>query len=442
MEIGSITQIREYRDRIREKIKSLDKNLNKDSKYGYESEYVFKGIIGGIDSLLTDISTLTTAPQKFIKLSSYNERSSIIGYLETIERYLETPNNYISQFEALKTLLRSYNIRSISERQLEFEKEIEDCLRLKLQLQEELKVIKDIQKEFDDNNSQLTNTIEEIDIKFKTIETELETIIETKNQLISDSEELENINQNLTSIKSSANETLEEIKESLSESAKNEKLINSFSNKIHEKDNRLAELETATENNTKKLVEYQNERSKIISEAESLIESAKLALNYKTAEGISASFQEQYNSANNRWIFGSWIAGAIICLLCTIGLGIWILESSTDDILLLIARISLMPLPIFGTFFCANQYTKQKNIIEDYAYKMVLSKAIVGFSEQLKKHGSDNNEEYIHYVKTALKEIHKDPLRKRDRKNSNSVKSNLNELVEVAERIVKMSKSE
>lgn len=73
---------------------------------------------------------------------------------------------------------------------------------------------------------------------------------------------------------------------------------------------------------------------------------------------------------------------------------------------------------------------------------MVLSKAIVGFSEQLKKNGTDGNEEYVHYIKTALEEIHRDPLRKRDSKKSNELKEsgNLKDLVEVAERIIKMTK--
>ena len=124
-------------------------------------------------------------------------------------------------------------------------------------------------------------------------------------------------------------------------------------------------------------------------------------------------------------------------------MGLWILQTAPDQIGLLIGRISLLPLPIIGAIFCANQYTKQKNIIEDYAYKMVLSKAIVGFSEQLKKNGSDTNEEYVHYIKTALEEIHKYPLRKREKnKESKSETPGLKDLVEAAEKIVKMSKPE
>ena len=178
--------------------------------------------------------------------------------------------------------------------------------------------------------------------------------------------------------------------------------------------------------------------SQVIKGKITYVASAKKALNYKTAEGISASFQSQYNKADNNWIIGGWISAAIICLLGTIALGVWVLQTEPSQIGLLIGRVSLLPLPIIGAIFCANQYSKQKNIIEDYAYKMVLSKAIVGFSEQLKKNGTESNEEYIHYIKTALEEIHRDPLRKRqNNKETKNDSAGLKDIVEVAEKIIK-----
>ena len=103
-------------------------------------------------------------------------------------------------------------------------------------------------------------------------------------------------------------------------------------------------------------------------------------------------------------------------------------------------RIALLPFPIAGAIFCANQFVKQKNIIEDYAYKMVLSKAIVGFSEQIKKHGADDGQEYIHYIKTVLEEIHKDPLRDRSFKERKSTPLEFDKILEVIERCVKVKK--
>ncbi len=144
MELTTINQIRELRDEIRESIKSLNLNEYKSLEYGKENEYNFRGLIGGIEALLTDISTLTQYPSKFVKVSTYTERTNIKSYLTTINTYLESPNNYITHFEALKILLRNYNVRYFSERQLEFEKEIEEVRKVKLQLQQILVEAKEV----------------------------------------------------------------------------------------------------------------------------------------------------------------------------------------------------------------------------------------------------------------------------------------------------------
>ena len=443
MEIGTITQIREKRDSIREKIKDFDFNDYSSETYGGESEYNFKGIIGGVEALLTDISTLTKASRKFVKISTSAERSNIVSYLTRIDTYIESPNTFLAQFEALKVLLRGYNVRSFYDRQIEFELEIEETRKIKLQLQQELVEVKKLKNEIEKNNSEIEERIESSTNKLTEIETQLEDITKKKDDIVEQSESLDDINTNLASIKEKANENLDEILTAMTESKSNEKLISSFANKVQERDEKLVELEHKTKGNSEKLSEYEKERVDILKKSKELIESAKQALNYKTAEGISASFQTQYTSANEKSKLGWWIFGAIICLLSTIALGLWVLESTTTSVGLIIGRISLLPLPIIGAIFCANQYTKQKNIIEDYAYKMVLSKSMVGFSEQLKKNGTEDNEEYIHYIKTALEEIHKDPLRKRDKNEKTKTETpQLKDLVEVAEKIIKMTKVE
>lgn len=441
MELASVSQIREKRDEIREQIKSLNIKSRSSEKYGSENEYTFQGLIGGIEALLTDISTLTRHPSKFVKISTYNERTSIHSNLVRIETYLETPSNYISHFEALKILLRGYNVRYFADRQIEFEKEIEEVRKIKLQLQQSLVESKELNKKIDKSNSTLDDKLEKTTEDLEEIERQLEKVIEHKTDLVKQSENLEKINNDLVDIKETATENLEEITSSLTESKSNEKLITSFANKVQDREKKLDELEQKTETNNLKLAEYEKERISVLKEAKTLIESSKKALNYTTAEGISASFQNQYNNSNNKYIFGSWIVGAIICLIATVLLGFWILQTNPTYTGLLIGRIALLPLPIIGAIFCANQYTKQKNIIEDYAYKMVLSKAIVGFSEQLKKNGSENNEEYVHYIKTALEEIHRDPLRKRDSVVKTKADNfNNREILDIAEKIVRIGK--
>ncbi|UOU99855.1 hypothetical protein MUU74_07855 [Chryseobacterium daecheongense] len=76
-----------------------------------------------------------------------------------------------------------------------------------------------------------------------------------------------------------------------------------------------------------------------------------------------------------------------------------------------------MGISITGATFCAKQYTKQSNIAEDYAYKAVLSKSIIAFTEEIKKRDDKKVAEYLEKV---LSEIHQDPLRKREIKEDDN----------------------
>lgn len=270
------------------------------------------------------------------------------------------------------------------------------------------------------------------------------TLEKVQNESLGLSKQMETVkaaNQELIDIKSSVQEKQKEVQASFSEVKSNEKLINSFALKVKDKDNRLIEIENETNTYSATLVKFSSERDKLLSEANSLIDSAKQALEYKTAEGISASFQSHYSDAKkseNYW----WLVGAGFSLLLTVGIGAWIVYDDLNSLKIIAGRIALLPFPILSAVFCAKQFERKENIKEDYAYKMVLSKAMVGFSEQIKKHGSDSNEEYLHYMKKVLDEIHLDPLRSRDAKtgppkNENTNTINVDKIIEILEKLTK-----
>lgn len=94
----------------------------------------------------------------------------------------------------------------------------------------------------------------------------------------------------------------------------------------------------------------------------------------------------------------------------------------------------MIPLTLTGAMFCARQYVKQKNIIEDYAYKTVLAKSIVAFSEEFK-----GKEQYSQYIETVLREIHQDPLRQRS-KDKDKEEVNLNGIIGLLEKTIELAK--
>ncbi|WP_143084001.1 hypothetical protein [Flexibacter flexilis] len=213
--------------------------------------------------------------------------------------------------------------------------------------------------------------------------------------------------------------------------------INTFAANIEEYKTRIAELEKKA-----------NEVIAKDKTVNKLINDAQEALEVNSAQGISAAFAAQYQDIQTRnkflWIFNSWLVGAAVFALGAI-ITIWILINQTEDnmdkllrihntitvyteywVSMLVARITAVAISLAGATFCAKQYIKQQNIAEDYAYKAVLAKSIVAFTEEIKSHDPSKAGEYLTKV---LDEIHKDPLRGRDNKEDSNVGIDLQELI-------------
>ena len=207
---------------------------------------------------------------------------------------------------------------------------------------------------------------------------------------------------------------------------------------IEEINKRAFRADQEIDNRKKKIVAFQDttndyalifsrleyEANTIISKEkriDELITQAEHALNLKSAQGISAAFSSYYETAKLSGTFmfyhvrlNWWILGALLFLFSALGLTVWIVGGwyvqNPNDLSSIIGRIVAVFISITGATFCAKQFVKQKNIQEDYAYKSVLSKSIVAFTDEIRKR---DDKKVVDYLTTVLSEIHKDPLRTR-----------------------------
>ena len=75
--------------------------------------------------------------------------------------------------------------------------------------------------------------------------------------------------------------------------------IEDFSRRISERESQLEDQRAATSLYKEKLEAFEAEHEQHLSDAEELIEKARQALEYTTAEGLSAAFTEQYSKADD-----------------------------------------------------------------------------------------------------------------------------------------------
>lgn len=333
----------------------------------------------------------------YIDKISNSKRNDILSYLNSIISYINNNNNVSSVINYVDVIYDyivslgfpysiigkkdyNYELNKLSE----LEQKINDTFSEIISKDYEFNRFEEILKEAEKNKEETENILSEAKNNSIEIDENLDEIIGYRNTL--------------TRLQGEINE--------LNEDIETKKLaINTFYKNIDEYKKNINELEESAY--------YVINREPVIND---LINQAEKALELKSTEGISAAFNTQYNKKrySGWWIVGSsiFIAIAILMTIWIVG-GWWIKDPNSLNSI--IGRIAAVIISISGATFCTNQYIRLKNIKEDYAYKSVLAKSIIAFTNEIKKRDETKVPQYLDKV---LYEIHRDPLRKKENKNS------------------------
>lgn len=407
MTTKSIERTRNLRDRIRENLKIIRASDFVGQKFGEEHEFCIKGLIAGTHALLTDVSALTRAPARFIQISTASERQQLVTALE---RIYETSSNQdieklASAIDVLKPILRGWGVRHTFERFEEFDKYLSELQRKSASIEERIieleeleSACRQIESRMLEDQAALENGFEELTGKQKELD-----------ERISDADDKRS---ELDDWLSQTDDAASQIQNTLAQAKANYEIISDFNKKIAEREQQLERQEARSDHYSEQLAQFEKEHENHLQEAKHLLESARLALEYKTAEGLSAAFTEQYQKSSSMKAVLGWLFGSGLFICSAIGVGLWTLLESDLTFVDLLARLSLLPLLVGCAWFCATQYVKQKNISEDYAFKSVLAKSIVGFADQLSSENA-RGDDYSAFIRSVMKEIHNDPLRNR-----------------------------
>ena len=352
----------------------------------------------------------------------YQRRAAIHSSINSIITHRNNVNQIVTHIEALHDNLNQSGLFSRDLGKVDYETELRELAKLKTRLSKYI-------NQFDENRKKLDYIIKketEVNNLVDNLKDEEVNIARIKENISNSKSEIEGIDQDAKTL-------LEDIKET-NKSVNDTKLsIATFSENIDEYKDSIAKLE----DKAKAIIANEKKINDLIDQAEK-------ALQLKSAEGISAAFSAQYETASdskqrNFWLIlsGSFVVIAV-CLTVWV-VGGWGIQNP-DSINSILGRIFGVGIAITGAAFCARQYVKQKEIAEDYAYKVVLSKSILAFSEEIDLAADDNGGEVSKYLQKVLDEIHKDPLRtrkdsNRSRKFSKDSISTLKELTEVLNNI-------
>ena len=391
MNTQTIQEISDQIKQVEQALQNFAVGQHEGETYGSEGEYTPQSLKGGIKAILTDLRGLVKAHNRFVQCSNYNERNSINDSLVNLASLLtqEDYSGAAGYLDKLKPTIRNFSIRGSSETKNALE---ERANRLNDQCSLVEEQLNEIEK--------IATKAEEADDKFKSAEGELESLRTAYDELQSKHDQIANL-QNLSQ------ENHQTIESALTSAKNHENNINSFVQRVEKRESQLDKQEQTTTAYQEQLTVFEKEHKEKLQEAEKLIEKARNALGYQTASGISAAFVERYKEDQGRKAWG-WIVGSVLFVLGGIGIGVWwLFLGQVSSIVIAMSRIAVMSVTLSAAWFCAAQYTKYKNTMEDYGYKAVLAKSMTGFLDQL------DGQERERYLEMVLLEIHKDPLRKR-----------------------------
>lgn len=435
-------QISEAIAKIREDRAFLSANIKKakigDLVAGNENEYRVLGVVGGIESLLTDISALVRNEKLFLSLSSYAERALILTTLTNlsahtstfraqiisiVEQNIAVAVNYqythpaagvntlpiveiLAALEQLKPLLRTFRTKEAPERFQELSEQVACFIRAKqeseallVEAQAAFQVIENVGKEVnvitERSNRESGLVTEQLD-RAKEITAAIERV-EVGAKEIS-----EKIDAALAAAITAANNVGSLFSKAVGESS----LIEQFSVRVEKRNAELDRQSSVTDNYQQKLVSFDKNHTELLAKIEETSEKAKTALNLGSEVALGGHFNSQYETARRgQWL---WIALSVAAFAAAIYLGHDSVTGSADDPLAYLRRFTLVPLVLLGAYFCGRQYEKQKNITEDYAHKKVLALSLSSFKEQLIK--DPESASYLSdYMTKVLTELHRYP---------------------------------
>ena len=380
-------------------------------------QYTHKELLDDLERLVDIAITITDHPELILQFSQLNDRQNIFNGLNSSRSHLSNLQHLYNSIGSLRVHLRPYIFMYLPERSQELQKEIQDLQALKSKVLELFSLTKEnkegsdeLWEKVDERSADiekkweaLLKREEEIDLKITRIQEKLDEQEQTQ-------QEVDSLAEQIQEKKDTSSEAHEEI-------IQKREVINNFLLRIEQSEQRLDGLGVKSDNYEKKLEDYTSKREKQNKEIQSTINDAKKALGFSTATGLSAAFKTEYDAYKKKplWL---WIVFSFLWIAVTIVLGVWITQTGSNaepesqTWYLIIGRVLLLPISLAGAAFCGKQYVNEKNLREDYRYKMVLAQSLTGFSGEINKQMENYaDKEYVNYLRLVLGEIHKDPIR-------------------------------
>jgi uncharacterized coiled-coil DUF342 family protein len=336
-------------------------------------------------------------------------QNSIVAGSDAIE-------NLISQIESLNTQIWQYGLHNLSDEVLGYQTKL--------------------------------NQIKQLEVEFGQLKKELQAGVKSKEKLDKIIEDVSELASSVTSNKTDAESTLNQIKQLLQEATanaqnvaaffaqaqQNETTINQLQANANKSSAEINALETKASEFFDEVNEYTNRVEALTKKTEDIVEFNNTQTSSLMGELVKLEVQikDQLEKATGYSLFHSfqtrqgvmvksknfWLVVLTVLLLIAIGVGFWLVNSMNGQTLAALGvafylKLSLTIPLLFAISFSTIQYSRERRLEEEYAFKSNISISLIPYQELVEKlvdvKDPEQRKEYANFIISTINKIFTSP---------------------------------
>lgn len=322
--------------------------------------------------------------------------------------------NLVNAIEQLNTAIWQYGLHNLSEEVLGYQSKLNQLKNLELEAREHNRVLSE--------GLQLKEKIEQLLVDVSSQSDSIQKAAVSANESASGAnKELKNIldaSQKASALLTTTQQNEVASTQQLAATNKSNAEIASLEKKIVEFFGNIDEYKekmSGAADNAKKSVQENNDAtSELISTLKELEDQIKVQIQKATGHSLFHSFQTRQISLSGSKVH--WIYALVALIVATLALTIYVINSTVDINAAFFLKLSMSIPLIFAITFCTVQYSRERRLEEEYAFKSNISISLIPYQELVEKLVDKNQPEerqkYAAFIIDAITKVFTSPTAK------------------------------
>lgn len=360
--------------------------------------------------------------RKLIQLPITIQRSlldtiqNIINIQNNIVAGSDAVENLISYIENLNTQIWQYGLHNLSDEVLGYQTKLNQIKQLEL----EIGLLKKELQAGVKSKEKLDKIIEDISVLTNSVSNSKTDAETTLNQIKQFLQEVTANAQNVAAFFAQAQQNETAITQLQATANKSSAEINALETKASEffadVNEYTKRVDTLTSNAESVVEKNTNEMSELVTKLKNLEQQIKDQLEKATGYSLFHSFQTRQGLMVKSKNF--WLGVLTVLLLIAIGLGCWLVDSMNGQTLAALGvafylKLSLTIPLLFAISFSTIQYSRERRLEEEYAFKSNISISLIPYQELVEKLIDENDpeqrKEYANFIISTINKIFTSP---------------------------------